>query len=192
MIQIDYQQLNQQHFDAVIQLGNGVHGDNYLDQPAIQRIYQLGLKDKINASWVAMDQDKLVGFRLTIAAGNWQPDKWCRPELWPTAIDKTCYFKCNTVNPDYQGSGIGSAMLKHSVESARQQGAQAGLAHIWLASPGNSAFKYFSKCGGKLIKEHPGKWLENCIYDGYVCPICGTDCDCVAAEMLLPFNDTSF
>ncbi|GAB3011997.1 GNAT family N-acetyltransferase [Bowmanella dokdonensis] len=191
MSDIQYQQLTPDHFDRLLALANHVHGDNYLDMPSLQKLYNAGLKNDLNASWVALDDDRLVGFRLTLAAGNWQPDKWCSPSLWPVPRQEVCYFKCNTVDASYRAAGIGSKMLKLSVGEAAKQGAKAGLAHIWMASPGNSAFKYFSKCGGKLVKEHPGKWQENCINDGYVCPVCGTECDCVAAEMILQFEQAN-
>jgi len=91
------------------------------------------------------------------------------------------------VNANYRGHGIGSSLLMLSIEQAKLQGAKAGLAHIWLASPGNSAFKYFKKCGGELIKEHPNRWAGWYESHGYICPVCGADCDCTAAEMMIRF-----
>ena len=187
MDQIQYQQLNPDHFDGVLTLGNFVHGDNYLDPTSIKRLYEQSFDQGINASWVALQEDKVVGFRLTIAAPNWQPDKWCSPELWAVDQEKVCYFKCNTVAPAMQGLGIGSSLLRKSIELAKVQGAKAGLAHIWLASPGNSAFKYFSKNGGELIKKHPDKWRYPSIHEGYDCPVCEGYCECEGAEMLLKF-----
>lgn len=188
MTDIQYRQFQPEHFDEVIALGNAVHGDNYLDPLNVRDFYQRGFKDGINASWVALENEHVVGFRLTFAPGNWQIDKWCTPEEWQLPCDQVCYFKCNTVDPRMQGKGIGSEMLAHSVQSTRHQGAKAGLAHIWLASPGNSAYRYFTKCGGITIKEHPGKWRDLAINDGYDCPVCDVLCDCVAAEMLLTYS----
>lgn len=185
---IEYQELHPEHFERLLELANQVHGDNYMDLPALKAYWKAGFSSQINASWVALDGDKLVGFRLTLAAGNWQPDQWCSVDLWRLPLSKVCYFKCNTVDADYRAFGIGSKMLSLSVKNAGKQGARGGLAHIWMASPGNSAFRYFSKCGGELISRHPGKWHENVINDGYDCPVCNTGCNCVAAEMLLRFT----
>lgn len=190
MSTIHYHPLHPSHFTPLLELANQVHGDNYMALDELETIYQKSFKNQINASWVAMDEGKLVGFRLTLAAGSWQADKWCSPELWPHDISQIYYFKCNTVNENYRGYGIGSALLKRSVAQAAKQGSLAGLAHIWLASPGNSAYKYFSKCGGKMVKEHPGKWNDHCLYDNYICPVCGSPCDCVGGEMLLDFANT--
>jgi hypothetical protein len=84
--------------------------------------------------------------------------------------------------------GIGSELLSRSIKSAKLQGCRAGLAHIWMASPGNSAFLYFSKCGGKIVQQHPNKWREQSIRHGYCCPVCADLCECIAAEMILHFT----
>jgi len=185
---ITYCQLSAQHFSDIVSLGNRVHGDNYLDMASITDLYERSWQDDINASWVAIDENnKLIGFRLTNAASQWQPDKWCSPENWSVAKDRVCYFKCNTVDESVRGQGVGSTLLKKSIASAKQQGALAGLAHIWMASPNNSAFGYFSACGGKVIKMHPNKWQHLCVEDNYDCPVCDSLCTCTAAEMLLAF-----
>ncbi|MFQ3248612.1 MAG: ribosomal protein S18 acetylase RimI-like enzyme [Glaciecola sp.] len=202
---INYVQLAPEHFAAIIDLGNHVHGDNYLDENSIRDIYERSFSNNINASWVAVISAQqedilgtsvrntpdgyLVGFRLTIAADKWQPDEWCSPELWMLPPNQVCYFKCNTVDENVRGQGVGSSLLKKSIASASSQGAEAGLAHIWLASPGNSAFSYFKACGGKLVKEHANKWQKHSIEDNYDCPVCGSLCECTAAEMLLQFQE---
>jgi ribosomal protein S18 acetylase RimI-like enzyme len=202
---INYVQLSAHHFDAVIALGNQVHGDNYLDQSSLSDLYQRSWSNNINASWVAvlsLDELRklnvsslrntpdgyLIGFRLTIASNQWTPDKWCLPLLWDVPKEHVCYFKCNTVDAELRGRGVGSRLLKKSIDTSRQQGALAGVAHIWLASPGNSALSYFKACGGQLVKEHTNRWQQYSIEDGYDCPVCGAICQCTAAEMILRFN----
>lgn len=185
---IRYLELAPEHFEDIIMLGNEVHGENYLTLGSIQMIYTQSWHNNINASFVAYHGHDLVGFRLTYAHSQWQCDKWCSPDLWPVSADKVCYFKCNTVSPRMQGAGIGSTLLAKSIEHAEIQGATAGLAHIWLSSPGNSAFKYFTKNGGQLIKKHANKWQYESIYEGYDCPVCTDLCTCEGAEMMLIFD----
>jgi ribosomal protein S18 acetylase RimI-like enzyme len=204
-MKIRYTQLSAEHFDAIIDLGNFVHGDKYLDPSSLEAIYQRSFSGGLNASWVALvDSDDLlanpnftdrfcsdgylIGFRLTLAATQWQYDEWCTPDEWQVIPEQVCYFKCNTVDPLARGLGIGSSMLRKSIQIAKQQGASAGLAHIWLASPENSAFGYFSASGGQLIKKHKHKWRTSSIDDGYQCPVCSKYCECDAAEMLLDFE----
>ena len=185
---IRYLPFEPQHFNDVMVLGNEVQGDNYLSISSLESMYEKSWHNNINASLVAYCGEEIVGFRLTYAHSKWQYDKWCSPELWPVPSDKVCYFKCNTVSPRMQGAGIGSTLLAKSVDLTLKQGAMAGLAHIWLASPGNSAFKYFRKNGGQLIKKHPNKWQYESLYEGYDCPVCPNTCVCEGAEMMLVFN----
>ena len=91
------------------------------------------------------------------------------------------------IKKEYRGKGIGGLLLARSIQMTKAQGCTAGLAHIWMQSPGNSAFRYMSRAGGRVIKEHPDRWHESSVKDGYNCIICGQDCHCVAAEMLLEF-----
>ncbi len=174
-------------FATVLQLGNLVHGDGYLTPESLQQYFERGLVREHNASFVAFaDDNQLVGFRLAFAAGQWAPDQWCSPNLWPVLPEKVAYFKCNTVAPSQQGAGIGGKLLQLSITALQQQGAIAGLAHLWQQSPGNAAVKYFSRHGGVLIKEHPDKWRAESLA-GYACVRCGFDCHCSAAEMILLF-----
>jgi len=184
---IQYRPMQAEDFTAVLQLGNLVHGDGYLTPESLQQYFERGLARELNASFVAYtDGVQLVGFRLAFAAGQWQPDPWCSPELWPVSPEKVAYFKCNTVSPAQQGAGIGGHLLQLSIAALQQQGAVAGLAHLWQQSPGNAAVKYFSRHGGVLIKEHPDKWRAESLA-GYACVRCGFDCHCSAAEMILLF-----
>lgn len=177
-----------EHFADVIALGNAVHGDNYLTMDTLPKMHKMSFAKGINASLVAYEGRTIVGFRLTYAAGLWPIDKWCTPQDWGHDIDKVCYFKCNTVEEAYRGKGVGAMLLASSIERTKQQGCTAGLAHIWLQSPGNSAYRYMSRAGGKVIKKHPDRWLQSSLEEGYHCIICHGECHCEAAEMLLEFN----
>lgn len=188
MDKIRYRLLEPELFAGVIALGNQVHGDNYLDPVNLAQWHQRGCKNGINASFVALDDEQVIGFRLTWSAGQWPIDKWCSPQLWGVDAERVSYFKCNTVHADYRGTGVGSELLTRSIQQLQRQGSLAGIAHIWLASPGNSAFLYFSKNGGKIVQEHPNRWRDISVYEGYCCPVCSDICSCVAAEMLLTFD----
>ncbi|WP_281555930.1 GNAT family N-acetyltransferase [Thalassomonas sp. RHCl1] len=185
--QFIYKNLTPDDFDNIITLGNFVHGDGYLNSENIRAWYEKGIKNGINSGYVVYDQNKLIGFRITFAAGQWHVDKWCSPQLWKVPVDKSCYFKCNTVDENYRGHGIGGQLLKLSIAAAKEQGSLAGVSHLWRQSPGNSAVKYFTKCGGQLVKSHPDKWYEDS-KNGYNCILCGYNCHCEAAEMIIYFD----
>ena len=182
-----YQPLTPADFSKVIVLGNFVHGEGYLSPESLLNWYNKGNLNGINAGFVVYKDDELIGFRITYAVGNWHLDEWCSPQFWQVPTEKVCYFKCNTVDENYRGHGIGGKLLKLSIEAAKKQGALAGVSHLWKQSPGNSAVKYFTKCGGKLVAAHPEKWnIES--KQGYDCVLCGLNCHCEAAEMIIYFN----
>lgn len=184
--------LEQAWFLPVIALANQVHGDNYLDYANLQQMQQQGIKHGLNASLVALDDtDTVVGYRLSFAAGQWQLDQWCSPGLWPVAPENMAYFKSVAVSAALRGQGIASTLLKASAQVLAQQGAQAGLAHIWRESPGNAAERYFSYAGAKRVKVHPDRWRHLSEHAGYECPRCGALCRCSAAEMVLMLNQES-
>ncbi len=174
-------------FADVLALALQVHGENYLDDQGIAAIYEKSIKNDVNASLLAYEGDRLVGFRLTYAPGSWALDQWCTPSMWHVAAEKVCYFKSSAVCESMRGKGIGRALLTASIERVKQQGARAGIAHVWRESPGNSAFMYFSRCGAQLVKDHPDKWHRDSVEDGYCCPVCPGHCHCTAAEMIIYF-----
>ena len=179
--------MSEQDFEAIIKLGNDVHGDGYLDDLSLKQMLTKSIKNDLNSSYVLYDKDILVGFRITYAPSQWLTDKWCSPHLWPVKKDQIAYFKCNTIHPNYQGEGLGGELLKASINQLKQMGAKAGLSHIWMQSPGNASYKYFTKAGGRLIKTHAKRWNNDPTLPDYACIICGKDCYCDASEMLLEF-----
>jgi GNAT superfamily N-acetyltransferase len=188
---ITYREMTPDDFSAIITLGTAVHGSGYLDDKNIAIWYKKGLttphnSTEINANFVAYHEEKLIGFRLTYAINQWKIDHWCSPALWQQPNKKVCYFKCNTVDETYRGYGVGSQLLELSIQSAIKQGATAGVSHLWKQSPGNSAIKYFTKCGGALMKEHKDRWNE-LSKQGYECSACTGECHCTAAEMIIYF-----
>ena len=184
---IKYSPLTAEYFPQVIALANQVHGDGYLDLESLKQWTNKGIVKDINSSFVALLNNKVIGFRSTYSAKHWNIDQWCSPNLWQVDSDKCCYFKCNTVDEKYRGLGIGKKLLQLAIEAAKQQGALAGISHLWKQSPNNSAVSYFTKCGGNLIKSHPNRWNE-ASKQGYNCILCGNDCHCEAAEMIIYFN----
>ncbi len=185
---VTYKHLTTADYPAVIELGNRVHGENYLTPDSLADYADRAVKDDINLNWLAFVDGKLAGIRLTFAPGRWEIDGHCTPDAWPFSPDAMCYFKCVAVDPDIRGAGIGRGLLERSIEGAKALGCRAGLAHIWMQSPDNAAYSYFTRCGGEMIKEHPKRWYDLSISDGYYCPVCDGVCYCSAGEMILRFQ----
>lgn len=176
-------------FDEVVSLANTIHGDNYLNHASLAAMHLQGIAKGINASFIAIDeQQQLIGYRLSFAAGQWQPDIWCTEALWPVPHSEMAYYKSVGVKAGQRGQGVATSMLQRSASALKQQGAKAALAHIWRESPGNAAQRYFSYAGAVVVKIHPQRWRHLSETSGYLCPRCGALCNCSAAEMVLTFN----
>ncbi len=174
-------------FEKVLELGNRVLGDGYLDVESLLEDLDLGTKDGINCNFVAYEdtQDKLIGFRTARAPGAWELNEACSVDQWGVPADKVCYFHSIVVDPNYRQQGVARALMNKSIESAKLQGAVAGLAHNWSGSPDNSAYQYMIKCGGKVIAYHPKFWVEE---EGR-CSACGSPCTCTGRETILYFDE---
>ncbi len=185
--------LREDDFDGIIRLGNKVHGEDYVNHASLEKIHRQSCGRGLCCSKVMYDKPRgvgdLIGFRLTYAPGAWDIDEWCSPDEWGAPPEKVCYFKSNTLDSDYRRQGIGSVLLDVSIQTAQRLGAVAGAAHIWMQSPGASAYRYFTKNGGQLIWVWPARWNEENEKEGYSCSRCGTDCQCDAAEMILHFGE---
>lgn len=180
--------LREDDFEKVVNLTCSVFDKNYATVESIEDIYRHGLSKGLNPSFVVYDGTReegcLVGVRLTCAAGNWEINKWCSPDKWRVSPDKVCYFKTNCVHPDYSGQGIGGKLLVLSKDVVKQQGALAGIAHVWVNSPHNSAQKYFTKAGAEVVTIWKDKWLDELPSST---PGRYTLADVVAAEMIIYF-----
>src|SRR5690606_32566242 len=187
--QVTYRQMTAADSAAVIRLANEVHGENYLTEESYHDYLNRAQVAGVNLNWLAYLTDghhsELVGVRITFAPGHWDTEDQCTPDAWGLPTDRICYFKCSAVSEAARGFGIGRGLLEHSIASAKAMGCEAGLAHIWKQSPNNSAFAYFSRCGGELVAEHKKRWYQLSVEDGYHCPVCDGVCYCTAAEMIL-------
>ncbi|MGM0525249.1 MAG: GNAT family N-acetyltransferase [Pseudomonadota bacterium] len=185
---IVYREITAADSAAVIDLANSVHGDNYLNGDSLAALLEGGTVGDTKLNFLAEKEGEVVGVRLTLAPGNWSIDEACTPEEWPVEPEHICYFKCAAVAESARGLGIGKQLLQKSISAAESLGCRAGLAHIWLQSPANSAYEYFSRCGGVLVNRHPDRWLQASLEDGYYCPVCDGNCRCDAGEMILMFD----
>lgn len=178
--------LQQHDLAGVAELATLVHGAGYTEPQQLASWLVQGTKAGQCACLLAEVEKRIVAYRISFAPGQWQTDLWCSVALWPVPLEKMAYFKSVAVHPDWQGQGIGQRLLQNSIQALKQQGATAGLAHLWRESPNNSAVRYFSKAGGRLLQIHPNRW-QHLSADGYLCPRCGAVCCCSAAEMVLEF-----
>ena len=186
---VKLENMNVTHFKNVVSLGNKVFGNNYNTLKDLREDHPKSHPNETETSnFVLLLGGKLVGFRITYGPGTWDIDNDYAPEKWNVPPEQVCYFKSACIDPEYQGQGFGQVLLNGAVARSKAQGAIAGIADIWLNSPNNSAYKYFSKAGGEVVNIHQDRYMEDYDSEG-LCPVDGHPCRCIGAEMILHFGE---
>ena len=162
-------------------------GKDYYSYSELQDVFKKGNQGALNASFIALSGDNVVGVRLTYAPGTWIESsteifkKGLSTKEWKVLSSKMGYFKSLFVHGDFQGKGIGKVLSNKALSILKEMGAEAVLCHSWMESPENSSQRYLLKMGFQKIKEHPKFWYEI----DYFCPRCGPSrCVCTAGEMI--------
>ena len=158
-------------------------GENYFIEKDLENILDLSIKDGLNASFLAIEDNELVGIRLTYAPGSWvnKFPQGISPDLWKVEKNEVAYFKSLFIKEDYQGKGLGKKLSNESIKVLLKMGAKAIVCHSWLESPNDSSRRYLKKMGFEKIKEHPLFW--SCL--DYECVRCTPKkCACTAVEMI--------
>jgi len=184
--------LREKDFKSITSLGDKIFGKDYITEEEMEVILKRSLKDGRNCSFTLYFNEgdgtleRLIGFRLTYAPGTWIEDYplELHPEEWGPEPSNVAYFKCNALEEEFRGKAFGRMLLDKSVGELRRMGAVAGVCHIRMNSPGNSAFKYFRRAGGKLIRTYEDYWV-NYHNEDKPCIKCGAECQCSGSEMLL-------
>jgi len=182
-VNMEIRELKLTDFKGIESLAEVVFGEGYLDKNTLDLVWERTHKNDINSSFVLIEKDRVVGFRLTYAAGNWYEEGNYCPDRWGCPVEEVCYFKISCLDPDFRGRGLGQILLKNAIDASMAQGAKAGIADIWLNSPNNSAYKYFSRAGGEVVNIYHSRW------SGKPCIRCGKSCECLGAEMILRFKE---
>lgn len=143
----------------------------------------------MNASFIALSNDQVVGILLAYSPGTWIEYSTDRFKAGLTfkslncPIDNISYLKTCLVHSDYQNKGLGEFLFNKMLCTLREMGSQAVLCHSWKESPSNSSQRFFLKIGFKKIKEHPNLWCEHKI--DFICSHCRCFCcTCTAVEMI--------
>jgi ribosomal protein S18 acetylase RimI-like enzyme len=188
--------LREEDFEGIIKLANKIFGDNYLTHEDMHSILKKSKKGDRNCSFtMTLNEgdgiERLIGFRLTYAPGQWidsyDPKLELNPEMWGFDPEKVAYMKSNALDEEFRGSGFGRMLLDRGIAETKRMGADAAVAHIWMNSPGNSAYNYFTRAGGRLIKTYPSYWTDYHTED-MPCIHCGFPCECPAAEMIIDYS----
>lgn len=182
-MEIEFKPLSADHLDQIKNFTDRWIGVGYFSENELDEAIRKGQKEDLNAGWVAWDQGRVVGVRITYAPGAWiESDSRISPQTWQIEPQKVAYFKSLFIDESYQKQGIGSRLSKRSIEVLKKMQAKAIITHAWVESPANSSRRYLSKMGFKEVNQHKNFWFNI----DYECTRCGGDqrCVCSAAEMI--------
>jgi ribosomal protein S18 acetylase RimI-like enzyme len=184
---VNYEELQLKHVSELKKFLDIEAGIDYLTEEDLIKI----IKNKItlnnkNCSFVALDNDKIIGVRLTYAPKKWLTDaKGITVNKWNVDEDYVAKFHCLFLDSNYQGQGIGPEMSKRSIKVLKEMGTKAIICHSWLESPNNSSQRYLLKYGFKPVSLHKNFWSD---FD-YLCSGCSKKpCVCTAEEMIFYIN----
>jgi len=178
--------LDSSYMEQLIDLADREIGVSYYSQHEIlEQIKRSSWQGK-QLSYLAFDEDELIGFRLTSAPGKWNHGRGMglSPHLWKFPVEDSAYFQSCFIASSHMGRGIGKQLSLACIDTLRAQNIQQVIAHSWKESPHNSSFRYLTKLGFIPVIEYPDYWKEV----DYECSLDGNPCRCTAIEMLLDLS----
>lgn len=98
-------------------------------------------------------------------------------------------LKPKVVAPAARGTGIGSIMLAASLDFLKARGCHDVVSASWVsADPQHSSLGMLERAGFAQVATIPCFWADDQQAAGYLCPLCGAGCVCVAVILVLPLE----
>tara|TARA_Y100000034_G_scaffold137007_1_gene218322 strand:- start:2531 stop:3070 length:540 start_codon:yes stop_codon:yes gene_type:complete len=173
---IKIENLKSDHLSRLKEFCDREIGRNYFTLEFLRDFIELNNSSKFNPSFIALNDEEIVGIRLTYPPG-------LKPGLsdsYSFKLDEIAYFQSLFIKKDFQKSGLGSLLTSLSIEVLKRLGVKAILSHSHKESENNSSVKYFFKNGFSPLKEINNYWAAI----DYDCPSCNLKpCTCTAIEM---------
>lgn len=185
---INYRNIDLSDIDPVLEFTDKWIGKGYFKKDELRTLLLMGVKDNLNASFMALDGDKIVAVRITLAPYQWTdlPDihPYLTTHMWRVTYKRAGYFKSLFVDQEYQKKGIGTELTKRSMEVLMKMGCMAIVCHSWLESPSDSSRKYLRRLKFESVAKHRNFWFLK----DYECIKCSPSaCSCTAEEMIYYF-----
>ena len=169
--------LERVHVSRVIRIADAQLGSGFISPDDLAAIEQqpdecLGI--------VAVDEDtaRIVGFGLTYIVG---PSDSRRLISWPEQkipesvgyVDRVGILKTVAVREDYQGRGVGYAIVEESLRKLREFGVETVCAIAWKAGEKTNIGGILKNLEFFKYREVPNYWKMESEERGYECPRCG-------------------
>ncbi len=105
------------------------------------------------------------------------------------------YISLISVDPNYQGSGIGKKLVEKAIKQQKEWGTKVIIVHVSTSSPGGASEKLFTSFGFVFNYLHKQPWYEYSKregQEGFSCIFCGNPCTCDELEMVLELLKTDY
>ena len=94
MSSVTYLPLNRKLFSQVIELIDRESGTGFYSRDELEHYFFLSTVDEVCTSFVAVQNNKVIGLRLTLALESWQSEYSGKIDknLWPAPYKNIAYF----------------------------------------------------------------------------------------------------
>ena len=166
-------------FPSIIRIANKQLGDDYISKERLQRF----LNEENNETLlVAVDNDSgyVVGFATSGIINYDGLKEICQgKELKELAFEERIgYIQTVAVSPQYNGLGIGTAMVKELIKELKKMNSNCIVSTAWKHAGVINIGAILERSGFSPVMELPKYWYESSLKYGYQCPQCGNPCYC--------------
>ena len=174
--------MTERNLDGVLSLLGEALGTRFVTRSALSTFVDSSEK----AGFVSVDQNDRVMGAVTSEllpesrdVGELLPDDARErvvaliPEL---ALNHTCLLRSIAVSPLARGAGVGTDLIRASIEHLHSEGATAVISVGWTDHDGCHVQKPFESVGFEQRGDLEDFWKAESLEMGYQCPTCGSPC----------------
>jgi len=132
--------------------------------------------------FVATKVETVLGFGVVIVVPEEDADDRLSVPLAAYPLgDEVAIFHASAVREEWEGNGIGSALMRVRLRLAREAGVDSGIGTAWLRPHTVGSSALFEKFGFERVDTVPEFYAS---IDDRECPDCGDPCECSAGIYL--------
>lgn len=179
---IDINPQDTRYIQSALDIYNQALGQNYVDPESIINY----IKDKEKYIVLgSIKESQLVGVMLaytleTAESTDYENGLNNYGVVLPLSRFKVGLIKSVAVEEKFRRQGIGTNLTLETIDRFKLKKCDALFAVSWVSNRPDSSQKMFESLGFQNVLRIPNYWTKDSIEDGYMCPVCGNPCKCVA------------
>lgn len=157
-------------------------GKNYLD---LSDLALFADKNSLSMCKIAKSGNKVIGFATSfvISVKDLQQQIHLTAKNLPKfvkASEQICMIKTVVVDGNYQGKGVGYALIESLLTEWHSAGINDFACIAWKSKDGINIKGLLESFGFTAYTEIKDYWKEDSTNEGFDCPVCGNPCHCSA------------